>query len=117
MLALAGALAGAASTQSNVATDDAPSPMEILSGTPQALATATPGPQSQPAPDPGSKPDAAKPDAAKKPEAKASDRSAEYLAQCLKDWDAGTHMTRQEWARTCRRVVSNRVKFLREQGQ
>ena len=53
----------------------------------------------------------------KKAEKKESDRGAEYLAQCLKDWDRGTHMTRQEWARTCRRVVSNRVRFLREQGQ
>jgi hypothetical protein len=54
---------------------------------------------------------------AKKAEKKESDRGPEYLAQCLKDWDRGTHMTRQEWARTCRRVVSNRVRFLREQGQ
>jgi hypothetical protein len=26
------------------------------------------------------------------------------LADCLKLWDAGTHMTKQEWARTCKRV-------------
>ena len=54
---------------------------------------------------------------AKKAEKKESDRGPEYLAQCLKDWDRGTHMTRQEWARTCQRVVGNRVRFLREQGQ
>jgi len=42
--------------------------------------------------------------------------SAEYLAKCMADWDAATHMTRQEWARTCRRVVDNRAKFMREQG-
>jgi hypothetical protein len=47
--------------------------------------------------------------------AKPSDNSAEYLAQCLRDWDAATHMTKQEWARTCRRVVENRAKFMREQ--
>ena len=27
-----------------------------------------------------------------------SDRSAVYLAQCLLDWGAGTHMTKQEWS-------------------
>jgi hypothetical protein len=58
-----------------------------------------------------------KAEASKKAEKKESDRGAEHLAQCLKDWDRGTHMTRQEWERTCRRVVGNRVKFLREQGQ
>jgi len=45
---------------------------------------------------------------------KRGDDSAEYLEQCLRDWDAATHMTRQEWARTCRRVVENRTKFMRE---
>jgi hypothetical protein len=55
-------------------------------------------------------------DAKPKPAAaKASDKGAEYLAQCLRDWDAATHMTKQEWARTCRRVVEGRVKFMREQ--
>jgi len=38
------------------------------------------------------------------------------MAQCVKDWDAGTHMTKQEWARVCKRVIDNRVKFLRETG-
>src|SRR5262245_42847878 len=42
--------------------------------------------------------------------AKTGDRSVDSLEQCLRDWDSGTHMTRQEWARTCRRVVSNRTK-------
>jgi hypothetical protein len=63
-----------------------------------------------------SKSEASKSEASKKAEKKQSERGPEYLAQCLKDWDRGTHMTRQEWARTCRRVVSNRVRFLREQG-
>lgn len=40
---------------------------------------------------------------------------AAYLAECMGDWDLATHMTKQEWARTCRRVVDNRVKF--ELGQ
>jgi hypothetical protein len=61
---------------------------------------------------PAAKPDAAAKADAAKPDAKKADSSADYLAQCLRDWDAATHMTRQEWARTCRRVVSNRVKFL-----
>ena len=26
------------------------------------------------------------------------------LADCERHWDAGTHMTRQVWAQTCRRV-------------
>lgn len=42
--------------------------------------------------------------------------SDEQFKQCMQDWDAATHMTKQEWARTCRRVVDARVKFLREQG-
>jgi hypothetical protein len=43
-------------------------------------------------------------------------RIAQYMAQCLNDWDAATHMTKPEWARVCRRVIDNRVKFLRETG-
>jgi hypothetical protein len=35
-------------------------------------------------------------------------RNAIYFAQCLLDWDAGTHMTKQEWSRTCQRVVRER---------
>ena len=38
-----------------------------------------------------------------------------YFKQCMQDWDAGTHMSKQDWERTCRRVVDNRVKFLIEQ--
>src|SRR5688572_21928647 len=97
------ALASVASSQSVTPPDEAPSPMEILA----ALAPASPG---------AAKTDA-KADAAKKAStAKAGERKVDALAQCLRDWDAGTHMTRQEWARTCRRVVSNRAKFLSEQG-
>jgi hypothetical protein len=43
-------------------------------------------------------------------------RIAEYLAQCLTDWDAGTHMTKKEWARVCQRVVDSRARFRVEQG-
>ena len=31
-----------------------------------------------------------------------------YLAQCLKDWDAGTHMTKKEWSAACRRLLIER---------
>jgi hypothetical protein len=59
---------------------------------------------------PTATPDAAKPEAAK-PAVRKTESTATYLAQCLRDWDAATHMTRQEWARTCRRV-SARVKLM-----
>ena len=26
------------------------------------------------------------------------------MADCIQMWDSGTHMTKQEWSRTCRRV-------------
>jgi hypothetical protein len=26
------------------------------------------------------------------------------MAECMRLWDAETHMTKQEWARTCRRI-------------
>jgi len=28
----------------------------------------------------------------------------ETIADCMKLWDAGTHMSKVDWARTCRRV-------------
>ena len=43
-------------------------------------------------------------------------RTADTHAQCLKDWDAGTHLTKQEWGRICRRVVDDRAKFLSKEG-
>jgi hypothetical protein len=52
------------------------------------------------------------PDAAK---SSAQKLSAEYMVQCMNDWDTGTHMTKQEWARTCQRVIQDRVKFKLEQ--
>lgn len=32
------------------------------------------------------------------------DTHAAAVADCEQMWDRGTHMTKQEWARTCRRV-------------
>jgi hypothetical protein len=43
------------------------------------------------------------------------ERRSEWLAQCLRSWDAGTAMTKQEWERTCRRVTDDRVQFLTKQ--
>lgn len=42
--------------------------------------------------------------------------SAEYHADCMKNWDAGTHMTKREWANTCRRVNDGRLKFRLDNG-
>jgi hypothetical protein len=33
-------------------------------------------------------------------------RAKENIAECLRMWDAGTHMTKQQWARTCERIQS-----------
>ena len=33
------------------------------------------------------------------------------FTQCMADWDATTHMTKGEWNRVCRRVVTDRVRF------
>jgi hypothetical protein len=46
-----------------------------------------------------------------------SKRGAEYLDQCMKDWDAATHMSKQDWRRTCQRVSQDRVKFLLDQAK
>jgi hypothetical protein len=40
-----------------------------------------------------------------------------WFKDCLKDWDKGTHMSKNDYARTCRRVVDNRVKALVEDRQ
>lgn len=44
-------------------------------------------------------------------------RGADYLQQCMQDWELATHMTRQEWRRTCQRVAQDRLKFLLEQAK
>jgi hypothetical protein len=31
-------------------------------------------------------------------------------SQCMQDWDSGTHMTKQQWERTCRRLMQERGK-------
>ena len=37
-----------------------------------------------------------------------------WFKTCLEDWDAATHMTRQEWKVTCQRVADERRTFLLE---
>jgi len=43
-------------------------------------------------------------------------RGADWLKECLKDWDAETHMTKKEWQRVCRRVSEDRIKELTKQA-
>jgi hypothetical protein len=43
------------------------------------------------------------------------ERSAQYLTDCVSDWDKGTHMSKKDWTRTCRRVVQRRVDFMLQQ--
>lgn len=101
-------LGSVASGQSGTRPDEALSPMEILA---PAVAPPPQGPGGNAKTD-------AKADAAKKPDAgKPSERKVDYLAQCLRDWDAATHMTRQEWARTCRRVVGARAQLRDQQDR
>jgi hypothetical protein len=121
------ALVSAGSSQSvSPQDDDALSPMEIISSLAKqpAASETTKAPEGDAKPgakDAAKKPDTtAKPDASKKPDAAAAKaaaakQDADSLEQCLNDWDKATHMTRAEWARTCRRVVTNRARFLREQ--
>ena len=70
--------------------------------------TASPTAPTAPTPNAQTKPDRA--------QTSDQERIAEYFAQCLKDWDAGTHMTKKEWHDVCRRVVDSRAKFRLEKG-
>jgi len=38
------------------------------------------------------------------------------VKECMKQWDSSTHMTKQEWEETCRRVAKERIKYLKDQG-
>jgi hypothetical protein len=40
----------------------------------------------------------------------AEELRADWLRQCMQDWEASTHMTKGQWERVCRRVVNDRVK-------
>jgi hypothetical protein len=45
------------------------------------------------------------------------DGNAPQLAQCLQDWDAGTHMTQEEWSGACHRLLLQRGDYLRKHRQ
>lgn len=55
------------------------------------------------------------PDAGPVPQQRRSGADQEYR-ECLQIWDKGTHMTRAEWAATCRRV-QNRLNTVTGQAQ
>jgi hypothetical protein len=57
---------------------------------------------------------AAVPEASFSP-AEIRERGAQYLADCVEDWDKGTHMSKKDWTRTCRRVVQRRIEFMLQQ--
>ena len=40
-------------------------------------------------------------------------KSAYWHAECIRDWDRQTHMTKKQWVDTCQRLVADRVKWLR----
>jgi hypothetical protein len=43
------------------------------------------------------------------------DDSTTLVARCLQDWDAGTHMTKQEWSGACQRLLLQRGDYLHPQ--
>ena len=47
--------------------------------------------------------------------AAAAKKAAEGVAECMKLWDAKTHMTKREWARTCQRIQT-RLENLKVDG-
>lgn len=44
-----------------------------------------------------------------------NERKDKYYAECMQLWDPETHMTKKEWAQTCRRITDERTKFLLDQ--
>lgn len=36
--------------------------------------------------------------------------------KCVARWDAGTHMTKDAWRETCKRVSDKRSEYLKKQG-
>ena len=51
----------------------------------------------------------------------ASDETPMYLGtepleSCVSRWDAGTHLTKEEWRETCKRISEERGTYLKEQG-
>ena len=44
------------------------------------------------------------------------EKTAYWHAECTGDWDRQTHMSKKEWGETCKRIVADRVKWLRGRG-
>ena len=42
------------------------------------------------------------------------DSNARYVAQCLRDWDKGTHMSKEEWRSACQRLADDREDYMYE---
>lgn len=42
--------------------------------------------------------------------------ATESLESCVARWDAGTHMTKDAWRETCKRVSDERSEYLKKQG-
>jgi hypothetical protein len=40
----------------------------------------------------------------------------EPLESCVSRWDAGTHLTKEEWRESCKRISDERGTYLKEQG-
>jgi hypothetical protein len=39
--------------------------------------------------------------------------ATESLESCMARWDAGTHMSKQAWRETCRRITSERLPYVK----
>jgi hypothetical protein len=42
------------------------------------------------------------------------DSNARYVAQCLRDWDKETHMSKEERKRACQRLADDREDYMLE---
>src|SRR5262245_7476650 len=69
-------------------------------GTQPKLPQSTPPPAASPAP--GAKKGKIDPGTEKRPE---GPHGGDALGSCLEMWEPSTHMTREQWARACRRVA------------
>jgi phage terminase large subunit-like protein len=42
---------------------------------------------------------------------------SKYFETCMQDWDAASHMTKEDCGRTCRRLAEERVRFRLEHSK
>jgi hypothetical protein len=42
--------------------------------------------------------------------------ATEPLESCVNRWDAGTHMSKEQWRETCKRISEERGTYLKKQG-